>query len=89
MVSVDKLEASMRASPANTRYRDLHKVCVHYFGDPRQEGTSHAVFKMPWAGDPRVNIQNNKGRAKAYQVRQALAAIDRLRRERGHDGPAR
>jgi hypothetical protein len=25
---------------------------------------------MPWQGDPRVNIQNAKGRAKAYQVKQ-------------------
>lgn len=29
------------------------------------------------AGDPRVNIQNDKGKAKAYQVRQVLAAIDK------------
>jgi hypothetical protein len=28
-------------------------------------------------GDPRVNIQNDKGKAKAYQVRQVLAAIDK------------
>jgi hypothetical protein len=30
---------------------------------------------MPWAGDPRVNIQNDHGQAKEYQVRQVLAAI--------------
>ncbi|RKT79235.1 hypothetical protein DFJ68_2699 [Terracoccus luteus] len=29
------------------------------------------------AGDPRVNIQNDKGKAKAYQVRQVIAAIDK------------
>ena len=29
-------------------------------------------------GDPRVNIQNDKGKAKAYQVRQVLMAIDKL-----------
>jgi hypothetical protein len=32
---------------------------------------------MPWAGDPRVNTQNDKGKAKAYQVRQVLRAIDK------------
>jgi hypothetical protein len=32
---------------------------------------------MPWPGDPRVNIQNDKGTAKAYQVRQVLKAIDK------------
>jgi hypothetical protein len=43
------------------------------------------VFKMPWAGDPRVNMQNQKGGAKAYQVRQVLAAIDKLRREKASE----
>jgi hypothetical protein len=28
--------------------------------------------------DPRINIQNNKGKAKAYQVKQVLLAIDKL-----------
>lgn len=67
----------MRSSPQNLAYNDLLKVCEHHFGQPRHSGTSHAVFKMPWAGDPRVNIQNDKGKAKAYQVRQVLAAIDK------------
>ena len=50
-------------------------ACVQYFGVPRQRGSSHAVFKTPWPGDPRVNIQADKGKAKAYQVRQVLRAI--------------
>ncbi len=37
----------------------------------------HLVFKTPWPGDPRVNIQNDHGTAKAYQVRQVLAAIEK------------
>ena len=68
MARIDKIEAAMRESAANVAYADLLKVCVHYFGAPRQQGTSHAVFKMPWRGDPRVNIQNGHGKAKAYQV---------------------
>ena len=48
-----KLEAQMRESPAGVAYGDLFKVCVHHFGEPRQRGTSHAVFKVPWPGDPR------------------------------------
>jgi hypothetical protein len=58
------------------------KVCVHYFGEPRRHGSSHAVFKPPWPGDPRVNIQSDKGRAKAYQVRQVLRAIAKLEQGR-------
>jgi hypothetical protein len=29
-------------------------------------------------GDPRINIQDEKGKAKTYQVRQVLLAIDKL-----------
>lgn len=67
----------MRKSQQNVAYNDLYRVCEHHFGKPRRAGTSHAVFKMPWAGDPRVNIQDDKGKAKAYQVRQVLKAIDK------------
>ena len=34
---------------------------------------------MPWAGDPRVNIQNDKGKAKRYQLKQVVAAIAKLK----------
>ena len=75
--SVAKILAQIRANPANIRYEDLAKVCEHYFGPPRTSGGSHAVYKTPWPGDPRVNIQNDHGKAKPYQVRQVLAAIDK------------
>lgn len=77
MPAVAKMVAAMRANPRNIRYDDLAKVCQHHFGPPRATGGSHAVFKTPWPGDPRVNIQNTHGQAKAYQVRQVLAAIDK------------
>ena len=54
------------------------QVCEAYFGVPRQSGTSHLVFKTPWLGDPRVNIQNAGGQAKPYPVRQVLQAIEKL-----------
>lgn len=69
----------MRRTPGNVRFSDLFKVCAEHFGEPRQRGTSHAVFKTPWRGDPRINIQDDHGKAKAYQVRQVLLAIDKLR----------
>ena len=68
----------MRNNPRNVRYADLFKVCEHFFGPARSSGSSHAVFKTPWAGDPRVNIQNDHGKAKEYQVRQVLAAIRKM-----------
>ena len=78
MPSVAKILEAMRNNSKNVKYNDLLKVCIDYFGEPRTTGGSHAVFKMPWAGDPRVNIQDDKGKAKSYQVLQVLAAIDKI-----------
>ena len=78
MASVEDIIAQMRRSPKNLRFRDLCMVCDHYFGEARQVRSSHRVYKTPWQGDPRVNIQDAKGKAKPYQVRQVLKAIDRL-----------
>ena len=79
MATMDKLLEQMGREPANVRFNDLKKVCEAYFGEPRQDGGSHAIFKTPWPGDPRVNIQNARGKAKPYQVRQVLAAIEQLK----------
>ena len=76
MKVAEVLEA-MRLSPKNVRFTDAAKVATHYFGEPRQKGTSHCVWKMPWPGDPRVNLQDDKGMAKPYQVKQLLIAIDK------------
>jgi hypothetical protein len=78
MSKVAELLGSMRRNPSDVRYADLCKVCDHYFGKARQKGTSHRIYRTPWQGDPRVNIQGNKGKAKPYQVRQVLAAVERL-----------
>ena len=76
---------AMRRNPEGIRFRDLSKVCEAYFGAPRQSSSSHRIYKTPWSGDPRVNIQAHGSEAKAYQVRQVLRAIDRLEREDGTD----
>lgn len=71
----------MRRTPNGVRFKGLAKVCDEHFGQPRQQGTSHRVYKMPWQGDPRVNIQDDRGKAKTYQVKQVLAAIKKLEGE--------
>lgn len=81
MASLDKIIQQMQTSPSAVKFNDLAKVCDHHFGEPRQQGTSHKVYRMPWQGDPRVNIQNDHGKAKPYQVRQVLAAIAKLKKE--------
>ena len=60
---------ALRANPKGVRYSALVRICDYFFGTPRQSRSSHRVYRTPWPGDPRVNIQNDKGMAKAYQVR--------------------
>jgi hypothetical protein len=81
MAGVDEILRRMQQNAKGIRFADLCKVCEHYFGAPRQNASSHRVYKTPWRGDPRVNIQNAKGKAKAYQVKQVLGAIRRLDNE--------
>jgi hypothetical protein len=57
--------------------------CENFFGEPRKRASSHRIYKTPWQGDPRINIQNHKGKAKAYQVKQVLLALEKLEVSRG------
>ncbi|MFE2122419.1 toxin HicA [Rhodococcus aetherivorans] len=71
----EKLLEKMRNNPADVSFRELYNFCVRHFGKPRKRG-SHAVFKMPWSGDPRINLQSKSGKAKPYQVQQVLDAYE-------------
>lgn len=82
MSKIEKMLKDMVKAPQNVRFADLAQVCAHYFGEPRNKATSHRVYKTPWPGDPRVNIQKGKdGKAKAYQVKQVLTAIKKLEQD--------
>ena len=78
MAQIKKLVVQFKENPKNVKFNDLVKVCDHYFGDSRQSSSSHCVYKTPWQGDPRINIQNKNGYAKPYQVKQVLAAISKI-----------
>lgn len=79
MADIETILQKMRENPKGIKFSDLCKVCDHYFGDARQKSTSHRIYKTPWKGNPRVNIQNDKGKSKAYQVKQVLSAIGKLK----------
>ena len=76
--TIAKILDGLRENPNNVRFSDLVKLCDAYFGEPRQKGTSHRIYRTPWPADPRVNIQDAKGTAKPYQVRQVIRAIEKL-----------
>ena len=81
MAGIDDIVEQMKRQPKGIRFADACRVCDHCFGKPRRKATSHRVYRTPWQCDPRVNIQNAKGKAKAYQIRQVLKAIERLEHE--------
>ena len=78
MENTSEILRRLRANPKGIRYSELAGICDRFFGEPRQHSSSHRVYRMPWLGDPRVNIQNDRGMAKAYQVRQVIRALERL-----------
>ena len=85
MAKIEAILTKMQRTPKGISFQDLCRVCDFYFGEARQRGSSHHIYKTPWQGDPRVNIQNDKGKAKAYQVRQVLKAIERLEIQRNDE----
>ena len=84
MESLENDIKRLKQSPDNIRFVELCKICERHFGKARQMGTSHRIYKTPWPGDPRVNIQEENGKGKAYQVRQVTKALERLEIENGN-----
>jgi hypothetical protein len=69
----------MSGNERKVRFTQLLKICEQFFGNYRISG-SHHIFKTPWQGDPRINLQKVKGNfAKTYQVRQVLSALRKLK----------
>jgi len=61
------------------RFSQLLGICEQFFGNYRVSG-SHHIFKTPWQGDPRINLQKGKDKnAKPYQVQQVLGALRKLK----------
>ena len=55
-------------------------VFVNIILVPQDKAAPVTLFlKTPCLGDPRVNIQNDKGKAKPYQVKQVLEAVKKLK----------
>ncbi|ACK68239.1 hypothetical protein PCC8801_4317 [Rippkaea orientalis PCC 8801] len=64
----------------NIRFSRLIKITESFFNQPRNRGSSHYPFKVPWQGEPRINLQKGKdGKAKPYQVKQVRLALIKLK----------
>jgi len=76
---IEKLFKELKSSEKNVRFSRLLTICENVFGEYRTSG-SHHIFKTPWQGDPRINLQKLKGNlAKPYQVRQVLRCRRKLK----------
>jgi hypothetical protein len=78
MASIDQLIEELSEGRTNVRFAHLVRICQEHFGCERVRG-SHHIFKTPWAGDPRINLQKDGSKAKPYQVDQVIAALERLK----------
>jgi hypothetical protein len=65
-------------------FADLLKICKKYFGKPRIRG-SHYIFKTPWKGDPRINLQKVDKMAKSYQVRDVKKAVEKMEAQKNEE----
>lgn len=78
---VETILSAMRANPAGVTFSEACKVGDHFFGEFGKARTvgSHRIYKTPWPGDPRINIQKDGPKAKRYQVVQMIESIDKLK----------
>ena len=76
MPDCDKLEAKARHSATNFHFADLCRLAECYGFEFVGQRGSHHKYRHPKHPAYRMNFQEDKGKAKAYQVRQLLAFID-------------
>ena len=76
-MDIDKLK-----NPRNVQFSDLLQIYIKYFGKLRIKG-GHHIFKTPWKGDPRINIQKDGKMVKPYQVKIVVKALNKLEEKNG------
>ena len=79
-MELDAVIRALRNNPAGV-LPGVSQVLRLFLWGASSAGSSHRVYRTPWHGDPRVNIQSDRGMAKAYQVRQVIRALEKLRDE--------
>jgi hypothetical protein len=69
-----KLLKKLLSSPENVRFRDLVTLAQAYGFRLTRVSGSHHIFNHPEKTEL-LNLQNYKGKAKPYQIRQSLRLI--------------
>jgi hypothetical protein len=80
MAKREKLREKAQNCPHNLRFSEICKLAESYgWIFERQEGTSHSIYLHPLLGSTpgaMMNFQDKNGKAKSYQVKQLLIAIE-------------
>lgn len=72
-----KRHARIRNNPDNVRFEDAEAWLISFGFLEREAKGSHKVFTHPlWDGS--LTMQSHKGKAKPYQIKQALKAIEEI-----------
>lgn len=75
---IGNLLSELAEKEKNIRFSRLLKICEDVFGGSRISG-GHHIFKTPWPGDPRINLQKAGNMAKPYQVKQVIESLKKFR----------
>ena len=76
MSTIQKRFATIQNNPQGVRFRDLHRVMVAFGFQLKRTTGSHHIYQRPGIPEA-LNLQNVRGKAKPYQVRQFLALVEK------------
>ncbi len=76
MASIVKRFQKLLRSPNNVRFSEFVAVILAFGFILERVSGSHHIFAHPDI-EENVNVQNEKGKAKSYQVRQFLKLVER------------
>jgi predicted RNA binding protein YcfA (HicA-like mRNA interferase family) len=72
-----KRHERIKDNPSDVRFEEAEAWLLSFGFQKREAKGSHKVFTHPqWDG--RLTMQEHRGKAKAYQIRQALRAIEEI-----------
>lgn len=80
-MNIENVIEALKNKKKNCNFNELVKICGYFFEKkPSSKGGSHQyIYKTPWIGDPRINVQKGKDScAKSYQVEQIIKALEKL-----------
>ena len=72
----NKAYKKIKKSPTNIRFTEICNIAESFGFEHRGGAGSHTIYKRKDI-DEKLNFQNDKGKAKPYQVRQLIKIIER------------